>query len=360
VKNTVNGPRGVMRCIPLDEPYRKGLAAGIGLLLSGRRLSRAEIFGFNPSFGYSSRSQNRLLRRLVEDGAVNAIGSGTSRRHYETKNRDVLSRFSGLLEEKDPLILKKGHGNRFTMKPELRALLDGLLLGNGHYTKLIPGGLSCALMVAQCEAHASWLEALKGKLAGYGIESDITKRRGEDKILPNGKHLKSQSSYSLRTKCYRTLTAERLRWYPLGKKIVPRDIDLSNPVTLAQWHMGDGCAHIKKKTVQLATCGFTYPDVRLLAERLSGQLGIRAHVQYSGYPFIAMWSRHAERFLELVRPHMVPCFEYKAPVLWEPSKCTRCGNPIKNRIRLAKICDDCCLPRELSKRPQRSAVCGLV
>jgi hypothetical protein len=257
--------------------------------------------------------------------------------------------FKRLLEEENADVRRHGYGNFFTMTGDLRAILDGLLLGDGHYTKANSAGLANSLSVSQCESRVSWLEWIMERLLENGIESSITESFMKESTLKSGWVVKPGRNFLLRTITYRTLKAERGRWYPYGKKIVPKDVDIGNPVVLAQWYMGDGCVNVRKKNVQIATNCFGEDEVAWLSDQLMSRVGVRSSISHSEskayskkYPVLHMNGVNAERFLRIVRPHILPCFEYKVPILWEPPNCVKCGQTIENRIGNAKYCDGCC------------------
>jgi len=79
------------------------------------------------------------------------------------------------------------------------------------------------------------------------------------------------------SKCYAELKPIYDRWYPNGKKIVPRDLELT-PLTLRQEFIGDGSLiHSKKQNpyIILATYSFPIEDVRRLVKELN-KLGFKA------------------------------------------------------------------------------------
>src|SRR6185369_10572698 len=79
----------------------------------------------------------------------------------------------------------------------------------------------------------------------------------------------------LRTLNYAEFVREHARWYPNGRKIVPRDLHLS-PVTLNHWFCGDGRGGDAKGTLGFCTDGFSPEDVGFLVDHLRLDLGVEA------------------------------------------------------------------------------------
>lgn len=344
------GPRGIMRTIPADTEKVGMALKAIERLLTGKVFSKQDLFGLtNNKWVY------RFMARMVQEGAVKSNSERTSACRYELINTEILLRFKALVEEKDIQTKEKGLGRSFTMTSGLRSILDGLLLGDGHYCKLIPGGLSCSYQMDQREDRVEWLEFIKSKFDEHSIVSKITLRPAQHRILPNGKQLNGRPSHLLRTGCYWNLKEERLRWYPQGIKIIPKDVDLGNPVTLAHWYMGDGCVSPESGTISIATCCFSDEDLQWATRKMESLLKLKVTVVHMrGYPVLSISSRHAEKFLALIRPHVLPCFGYKVPPVWKPAVCSICGKSIGNRTLKVKRCDDCCPPKESVDRFLRS------
>lgn len=116
--------------------------------------------------------------------------------------------------------------------------------------------------------------------------------------------------YLYNSLCYTELLPLRLKWYPHGKKIVPRDIKLT-PITCRQWYIGDGCLDCfgKSPCIFLCTCGFSISDVEFLKEKLI-KLGFKTTRQpYCNRIHISTKSVWA--FLKYIGPCPVKCYQYK-------------------------------------------------
>jgi hypothetical protein len=72
------------------------------------------------------------------------------------------------------------------------------------------------------------------------------------------------------------------RWYPNGKKIIPKDLVLA-PITVMNWYLGDGSSHIssyRNMYAQLSTQGFCDEGVEQLGDLLKITIGL-SRVRYA-------------------------------------------------------------------------------
>jgi len=219
-----------------------------------------------------------------------------------------------------------------SLSPKLLAALDGCLLGDGSYIQQSMHSASFSL--GQCVGHTDWIYSLK-------------KLFDDEHVGNNMKIYDQRNEVKIWTYSYIEFVSERQRWYPNGKKIVPENINLSDPVILANWHMGDGNVSTPRGRleVKLHTNGFTEKDVQLLSDKFD-DIGIHNFINHwRGQPILVLQHKNAARFLDMIRPLMVPCFEYKAPAdPWVPPLCKKCGGPLSDRFasqRYAKYCDNC-------------------
>jgi len=99
-------------------------------------------------------------------------------------------------------------------------------------------------------------------------------------------------------------------FYPEGRKVVPA-VSLS-PLTLAVWFMDDGSRSYN--TAYLNTQQFTADEQSALLGMLEAQWAIKGYVNKDKrYLRIRLSVESAVRFVEIVRPLLLPEFEYKLP-----------------------------------------------
>ena len=156
---------------------------------------------------------------------------------------------------------------QFSMTPELRILLDGLLLGDGNYKK--NSEYSASFRLSQKSSHRDWLDSLVNVFEKQRIYTTTNTIKAHQRVTKKGVIINSSEHLYLYTASYTTLLAEHKRWYPDGIKIVPRDIDISNPELLAHWYMGDGSTSINKKPI---TCTEHYAQIVLPKMTLIGSV----------------------------------------------------------------------------------------
>ena len=209
-------------------------------------------------------------------------------------------------------------GNYFALDTRTRNFLDGLLLGDGHYRRK---RFSVELWIGQRTDRISWLRDIEIFLAARGVPLVFAQRPARENQC-RGQTIHAREFTLCRTPSYRSLTTEHDRWYAHGRKRVPRDIDVTDPVLLAQWYMGDGNVYTTERRgvveVALNTQGFSIGDVRWLASEFERRLSLRAFVKRTSVrrgrqPILAMSCHSARRFVAYVRPHISPVFSYKVP-----------------------------------------------
>lgn len=118
-------------------------------------------------------------------------------------------------------------------------------------------------------------------------------------------------SYKYCSCSYVELLPIHKKWYPKGKKIVPKDIVLT-PLTLRQWYIGDGCL-IKSKNanprIRLYTNCFSIKDVEWLRGQLK-MLGFKTTRRKINNE-ISISTYSTKNFIESLGKCPVKCYQYK-------------------------------------------------
>lgn len=117
---------------------------------------------------------------------------------------------------------------------------------------------------------------------------------------------------------YSKLLLLRKKWYPDGKKIVPKDIRLTS-LTLRQWFIGDGTLMCPRQTgwkssIVLYTCGFSIPDVEFLKAELI-KLGFKT-TRHKHNNALYISTKSTKEFLNYIGPCPVDRYQYK----WDYNK----------------------------------------
>lgn len=127
---------------------------------------------------------------------------------------------------------------------------------------------------------------------------------------------KKWNCYFLKSRFNPALLEFRKRWYPNGKKIVPKDLVLSKEAVL-YWFLGDGSIRFGNRSkfpnskhyeTKLATDGFSRDDNLFLIERLA-DLGIKSSLL--GRNQIRIFTESNEKFFKLIGDCPINCYKYK-------------------------------------------------
>ena len=121
------------------------------------------------------------------------------------------------------------------------------------------------------------------------------------------------------------LTEIQKLFYLERKKRVPLNIGdiLFSPLSVAIWYMDDGTLDYRPKdhyAFYLATHSFSVEDTYRLVAALRDNFGIESTVYNNlirgkRYPRIVIGPKGRDKFLKLVKPYMLKCFEHKLPPL---------------------------------------------
>ena len=226
------------------------------------------------------------------------------------------------------------HLNVPKLTQELQEITTGLLLGDGELLKVRgPNDNSC-LRVTQRAKKKAFLDRLAILFSDYFAAIDKVWRKYKLIRLPNGTMAQRALSapvlgaYSFRTRQSPIWTALEKKWYLRDNsgryvykvlksgwkqriKTVPRGVRLTAH-TIAWWYMGDGSNHPKQRYAEFSTGGFTAEDCEVLIEALK-EVGIQSYknLDSRNHWRIQTQTKSYLTFLDLVKPHMLPCFSYK-------------------------------------------------
>jgi len=176
-------------------------------------------------------------------------------------------------------------------------ILDGLLLGDAS----IPAG--------QNLLHFSQRFDRRGYVEYVADQLGVPRDRVRDRVRqPDSRTGRSYSCSELRTLSARTFADLRVRWYPNGRKVVPRDLRIS-PECVLNWFLCDGSCSPTRGNAQLILCtdAFAPADLDFLRDLLAGAdidatvCGKRLRVRQNS----------AARFYDYIGPCPVSCFAYK-------------------------------------------------
>lgn len=198
---------------------------------------------------------------------------------------------------------KRSHlskGNRCDLSQEAVNWINGALLGDGGLLHI--SDYSAAIDYGS--KFPKYLQYVSDALKSFGI-----KQTGKICKIHDKKY--DCYFYCYTSLCYEELLFIRNKWYPKGKKIVPRDLKLT-PLTCQQWYLGDGSLSdpkYGKSSIVLHTTGFPVSDVRWLVDQLIN-LGFKATRQPSTNA-IHISTKSTQNFLNYIGPCPAKDYNYK-------------------------------------------------
>jgi hypothetical protein len=243
---------------------------------------------------------------------------------YNCSFNTIVSRLEGyniqIRKRKDSICIVRGYHKNIKLNDYILQIMDGILLSDGGYDFGGKDKKTASLKITQMESHREWLDELKSIFENNNIECSMVHRfsRPIDKSFPQ---------WVLKTRYYLELGDERKRWYPKGKKIVPKDVRIT-PLVLAQWYMGDGNLSATggtksgKKFYRLSLCtdSFTKEENEFLRDKLKKLYGWNFRVfkyRNSSYRLVINLPKEIKDFLFKTAPYKVECFNYKWEALYD-------------------------------------------
>ena len=188
-----------------------------------------------------------------------------------------------------------------------REIIIGNILGDGCIE--FSGFLGSRLQIKQAEKYKDYVFWLYERLNNLCKSSP--------------KRKKDTGQWYFSTRHLNELTNLYKLFYPKSKKKIPNNISdlLTSSLSLAIWYMDDGCLDYRPKdhyAFMLSTDSFSFRDVSQLRKVLNDNFGIKSTVQNSvcrgkNYPRLYIGARGRDRFLRLVRSHILNCFSHKLP-----------------------------------------------
>jgi hypothetical protein len=176
-------------------------------------------------------------------------------------------------------------------------ILDGLLLGDAS----VPAGQNL-LHFSQRSDRREYVERVAEQL---GVPCDRVKDRVRQPDPRTGRSYRCSELRTLSAPVFGTL---RSRWYPDGRKVVPRDLQIS-PECVLNWFLCDGSCSPTRGGAQLMLCtdAFAPADLEFVRDRLAGA-GIEASICTRR---LRVRQNSVARFYDYIGPCPVTCFAYK-------------------------------------------------
>lgn len=193
------------------------------------------------------------------------------------------------------------------MNETIKRVVIGLILGDGYLTPSFGHSQRSVLDIKGDNKCLSYLQWLHRVLQPLGV-SELKPKKG-------------YHQHRFYTKVNGELGMFRKLFYPQGVKIIPENIKalLNHPLTLAVWYQDDGTLDCRDKyhyNALFATHCFSFRECVLLAKTLEANFGLDVRVckcRMRGKLRFRLYivSRSMDRFINLVKPYINPCFAYK-------------------------------------------------
>jgi len=222
--------------------------------------------------------------------------------------------------------------HNFIMNKSLREIIDGILLSDGHISWK-KNRATASLVIDQTSSHFGWIKFLQQKLNAFGIKSVATLMKSR-KSLCEGRIINTKPYYKFRTLNYVEFVKEYKRWYPHGKKIIPKDICLT-PMAIMNWFCGDGTGGDPKGVLKFCTDDFTKKDVKFLIKQLFDKFCIESYmlINHRGHPHIYIGKRdEAVKVKFLIYKILPKCFRYKLKFVRPRTKIGR-GRKLTDKLK---------------------------
>ena len=210
----------------------------------------------------------------------------------------------------------------FVINKAVKSFIDGLLLGDASIPRR-KDGIKPRSFTQACK-HKEYLDYIRNRLNNLGIlSSPILSRWINDDRCKN----KGYNQHFLQTRRYKTFEIFRGRWYPKGKKIIPRDI-LITQETLLQVYICDGNFY---REIRLCLDAFDKEEIYFLKDLIEKKLEIklRATKINQGYELFIKKS-DTNRFLNYLGKPPVECYAYK----WGDNETEEAKNRKRLKARL--------------------------
>lgn len=204
-----------------------------------------------------------------------------------------------------------------TNRSELKGILAGMVLGDSTIA-LPKEGINAYMRIQHGLKAAEYLR----------YKAEILKQLTDVTVGDVGG--KYPGIYA-RTKNHPLYTRLRQMVYPEGKKTVTKTwLNWLTPQGLAIWYMDDGGLvksystnksgrrRIYRRQLFLHTCSFSLEENELLVSYIEKAFDIKFRIKKDGkYYRLFMGAVEASRFLEIVKPYIVPCMEYKTDMEYD-------------------------------------------
>lgn len=187
-----------------------------------------------------------------------------------------------------------------------KQILIGLLLGDGH---LELNGKNTRLKI---DHGATQKDLFLWKHREF---QTLATRNPVQVNALDSRNGKVYEHFRFATRTIPELNEYRQMFYVERNKIIPRHIDqiLATPLTLAVWYMDDGHKRTDCRALRLNTQSYRSEEQALLQDCLLKNFGVRVriHKVTKGVQVLYVPASEAQKFCDLVKPHVITSMKYK-------------------------------------------------
>ena len=280
-------------------------------------ISKTHLYRLLKKFNISKRINTKLSnKKELEDLYLNqklsmkeiAIKHNTSLRLVNRRMKKFYIP-SRTYSESIQMSREKEYGkyNILNLNSKQKQILDGLIFSDGY---LKGKGTYTSNYVQSCK-YKEFLKHIQ-LILPLGYNCDIYERFEKGGFGNNQKY----QSYYLSSLGSKYLLKERKRWYPNGKKIIPKDFKLTN-LSLLYLFLGDGSygsykKHKRYKSLIISSQSFTKEENEFFVKLLLN-LGIEATINCrdSKHHYVRIRNKSIEKFFKIIGSCPVKCYEYK-------------------------------------------------
>ena len=198
------------------------------------------------------------------------------------------------------------------MNKKNKGILIGMIIGDGHLSQRKDkrwNYTSNSIVIQHCLRQKEYLE--------YKAELLLSIFGGNK---PNVRDFNNNGYPGCRlTKTHKYFRVLRKLIYPNNIKTISRNVlNYLNPQGIAIWYMDDGCLSAKKRNGKIhayeliLNTYISYEDNQIIVDYFKEVWNINFTItRDKGKSRIRCGTREARKFIEIVKPYIVPCMEYK-------------------------------------------------
>ena len=195
-----------------------------------------------------------------------------------------------------------------TLPDEVKEVLIGILLGDGHIVRRSPTANSRLVYAQTAIKHKEYFDYVFGFFLPFCV-NDYT---SQSRLVVDNRTKKTYSAISFTTMQLPCFNEYRQLFYELNKKIVPENISkLLTARGLAFWIMDEGSR--QGSGLHISVYGFSNQDVDKLMFTLQDKFNLKCSIHYNrdNKPRIYIFKESMDTLITLVKPYFIKEMLYK-------------------------------------------------